>query len=170
MQKAFAWNSKRKALSNKEIVKNSKKASKAISRIMQHVHEGKNKGAVKMIEIGRLILKIAGRDANKKGLIVDVIDDNYVLIDGQVRRRKCNIKHIEPLDKVLKLSKNASHEEVKSVLKEINIEITDAKPKEKKEKPKKIRKSILKKEKLKEEEKAKEKEVKNKVKKESKIK
>ena len=117
MQKAFAWNAKRKALSNKEIVKNSKKASKAISRIMQHVHEGKNKGAVKMIEIGRLILKIAGRDANKKGLIVDVIDDNYVLIDGQVRRRKCNIKHIEPLDKVLKLSKNASHEDVKAALK-----------------------------------------------------
>ena len=118
-----------------------------------------------MIEVGRLILKIAGRDGNKKGLIVDVIDDNYVLIDGQVRRRKCNIKHIEPLDKVLKLSKNASHEEVKSVLKEISIEVVDTKPKEKKEKPKKIRKSVLKKERLKEEEKAKEKEVKKKVKK-----
>ena len=166
MQKAFAWNAKRKALSNKEIVKNSKKAGKAISGIMQHLHERKNKGAVKMIEVGRLILKIAGRDANKKGVIVDVIDDNYVLIDGQVRRRKCNIKHIEPLDKVLKLSKNASHEDVKAALKEISIEIIDTKKKEKKEKPKQIRKSVLKKERLKEEEKAKE--VKKKVKKESK--
>jgi len=98
-----------------------------------------------VMELGRLIMKIAGRDAKKKGLIIDVIDDNYVLIDGQVRRRKCNIKHIEPLDKVLKINKNASHEEVKAELKKIDIEIVDTKKKEKKEKQKKIRKSVLKK-------------------------
>ena len=50
-----------------------------------------------MFEIGRLCVKIAGRDAGLKCLVVEVIDDNYVLIDGQTRRRKCNIKHLEPV-------------------------------------------------------------------------
>lgn len=92
-----------------------------------------------VMEIGRLVMKIAGRDGGKVGVIVDIINDNYVLIDGQVRRRKCNIKHIEPLDKILKISKNASHDEVKEELKKINIEVIDAKPKEKKERPKAVK-------------------------------
>ena len=58
-----------------------------------------------MIEVGRLIVKIAGRDAGLKGVIVEILDDNNVLIDGQVRRRKCNILHVEPLDKVVKIHK-----------------------------------------------------------------
>lgn len=130
------------------------------------MYEGKNKRTVKMIEIGRLILKIAGRDAGKQGVVVDIINDNYVLIDGQVRRRKCNVKHIEPLDKVLKIKKNANHEEIKVELKKINIEVIDTKPKEKKEKPKKIRKSFEKEEGLKE---IKKKKKEKKVKKEQKI-
>ena len=109
-----------------------------------------------MMEIGRIIMKIAGRDAGKQGIVIDVIDDNYVMIDGQVRRRKCNIRHIEPLDKKIDINKNAAHEEVKTELKKIGIEIIEPKQKEKKEKPKKTRKSVLKKEGLKEEKLAKE--------------
>ena len=47
-----------------------------------------------MIEIGRLCVKIAGRDAGKKCVVVDVVNDNTVLIDGETRRRNCNIKHL----------------------------------------------------------------------------
>jgi ribosomal protein L14E/L6E/L27E len=41
-----------------------------------------------MIEIGRLVVKLAGRDAGLKGVIIEILANNYVLIDVQVRRRK----------------------------------------------------------------------------------
>ena len=93
-----------------------------------------------MIEIGRLCLKTAGRDASKKCVVVDIIDNNFVLIDGETRRRKCNIKHLEPLAQVVKIKKNASHDEVAKVLKEIGITVISTEPKEKKERPRKKRK------------------------------
>lgn len=100
------------------------------------------------MEVGRLCLKIAGRDANQQCVIVDVIDNSYVMIDGQTRRKKCNMKHLEPLNKVLKLRKNASHDTVvKAFKEELNIEIKESKKKEKKaDKPVKKRKVKAKKE------------------------
>lgn len=92
-----------------------------------------------MIEIGRLCVKIAGREAGKKCVVVDVIDKSYVLVDGQLKRKKCNITHLEPLDKKIDLKKNASHEEVVSEFKKLKIEVKETKKKEKKEKPRKIR-------------------------------
>lgn len=91
-----------------------------------------------MYEIGRLCVKIAGRDASKKCLIVDVLDSVFVLVDGQTRRRKCNILHIEPLDRVIKIKKGASHSDVVEALKKEGIEVVETKPKEKKEKPKRL--------------------------------
>ena|SRR3989344_8148438 len=94
-----------------------------------------------MIEIGRLVVKIAGRDAGKKALIVDVLDDTYVMLDGETRRRKTNIIHIEPLNQVIKIKKNASHDEVAKALKELGIETRETKPKPKTQKPTKKRKT-----------------------------
>ena len=90
-----------------------------------------------MFEIGRKCIKLAGRDANKICLIIEILDDVYVMIDGQTRRRKCNINHLEPLDKVLKISKGASHKEVVDALKKEKIEVVETKPKKVVEKPKK---------------------------------
>jgi len=87
-----------------------------------------------MFEIGRLCLKIAGRDAGLKCIVIDKLNDNYVLIDGQTRRRKCNVKHLEPLDKVLKVSKGASHEDVVKELKKQGIEIKEKTKRSKKTK------------------------------------
>ena len=92
-------------------------------------------------EIGRLCVKLAGRDASKKCVIVDIIDNNYVLVDGETRRRKCNILHLEPLTQIVKIDKNASHEEVFKALKEIGIEARESKPRQKTEKPKRKRKT-----------------------------
>ena len=69
-----------------------------------------------MLEIGRVCMKIAGRDAGKKGIVIDILDENYVLLDGEVRRRKCNIHHLEPMALSVELKKNASHAEVLKVL------------------------------------------------------
>ncbi|WP_048162920.1 50S ribosomal protein L14e [Thermogladius calderae] len=69
------------------------------------------------IEIGRVCVKVSGREAGRKCVIVDIIDDSFVLITGPksltgVKRRRVNIKHIEPLDKKIAISRGASDEEV----------------------------------------------------------
>ncbi|MBI2657874.1 50S ribosomal protein L14e [Candidatus Woesearchaeota archaeon] len=94
-----------------------------------------------MIEIGRLVVKTAGRDAGKKAVIVDILDDKFVLLDGETRRRKCNVVHIESLDKVLKIEKNAGHDAVAEALKELGIEARVSKPKQKTARPKAKRKT-----------------------------
>ena len=78
------------------------------------------------IEIGRICVKTRGREAGKKCVIVDIIDDNFVLITGPkdvsgVKRRRVNILHLEPTDKKIEISKGASDEEVKKKLEEAGL-------------------------------------------------
>jgi len=56
-----------------------------------------------MLELGRIVLKIAGREAGKYAVIVEGVKDNFVLITGPksitgIKRRRCNIDHIEPTE------------------------------------------------------------------------
>jgi len=72
---------------------------------------------VPAIEVGRICVKLLGREAGRKCVIVDIIDDNFVLVTGPksltgVKRRRANINHIEPLDKKIDIPKGASDEEV----------------------------------------------------------
>jgi large subunit ribosomal protein L14e len=71
---------------------------------------------MKIYDVGRICLKIAGRDANKYCVIINTIDSNFVEIDGQTRRRKCNIDHLEPLNKIADIKKNASNKDVVKAL------------------------------------------------------
>lgn len=93
-----------------------------------------------MAEIGRLYMKIAGRDAGKICTVLDIFDNTYVLIDGQTRRRKCNILHLEPLEKTIEIAKNASHENVTEIFKTHGIEISQTKPKQAAKRPQRARK------------------------------
>src|SRR3989344_3155225 len=93
------------------------------------------------LEIGRIVVKTAGRDAGKKAVIVDILDHKFVLLDGETRRRKCNTLHLEPINQSIKIAKNASHAEVAKTLKEIGIETLQTKPRPKTERPKKKRKT-----------------------------
>ncbi len=81
------------------------------------------------MEIGQICVKIAGRDAGLRCVILDFLDKNRVLIDGETRRRKCNLAHLEILPQKLKLEKNASREEVKKAFKELGVELKDKKAK-----------------------------------------
>jgi large subunit ribosomal protein L14e len=81
-----------------------------------------------MIEVGRLYIKTAGRDAGKKCVITEVFDEKFVMIDGETRRRKCNVKHLEPLKETIKIAKNAAHKEVVDAFKKLGIEIKETKP------------------------------------------
>jgi large subunit ribosomal protein L14e len=88
-----------------------------------------------VIEIGRLCIKLAGRDAGKECLIIDIVDNNFVLVDGNTRRKKCNANHLEILPQKADIKKGASHEEVIEALKKLGVKVEKkAPPKPKKEK------------------------------------
>ncbi len=98
-----------------------------------------------MMEIGRVCVKIAGRGAGNHCVIVDVIDDNFVMIDGNVPRKRCNVKHLEPLNIVLKIKKGASTDSVHEAMKSESIKVFTKKSKAKKAgKPVKQRKKKVK--------------------------
>jgi large subunit ribosomal protein L14e len=74
-------------------------------------------------DIGRLCVKTMGREAGHYCVIVDIIDKNYLLIDGlKVRRRRVNYNHIEPIADVLDIKKGASHDQVEAAIKKAKLE------------------------------------------------
>jgi len=79
-----------------------------------------------MFDVGRICVKTAGREAGKFCVIVDVLEKGFVMVTGpkavtSVKRRKCNIDHLEPTPQVIKLGKNASDDDVISVYKKDGI-------------------------------------------------
>lgn len=94
-----------------------------------------------LYDIGRLCVKIAGRDANKRCVIIDIKDDHTVLIDGETRRRHCNVIHLEPLAEMLDVKKGASHADVVAAFKKLGVELSAAKPKKAAAKPRHVRKA-----------------------------
>ena len=75
------------------------------------------------IEVGRICVKVAGREAGRRCVIVDIIDKNFVLVTGPksitgVKRRRTNIKHLKPTEKKIKIRRRATDEEVIKALAE----------------------------------------------------
>ncbi|MFX0113872.1 MAG: 50S ribosomal protein L14e [Candidatus Hodarchaeota archaeon] len=68
-------------------------------------------------EIGRVVVKTTGREAAQKAVIVDFVDQNFVLITGagisKVKRRRANMKHLEPTEHIIDISKGANDSKVK---------------------------------------------------------
>ncbi|MEA4956691.1 hypothetical protein SDC9_21482 [bioreactor metagenome] len=57
------------------------------------------------IEVGRVCVKTAGREAGEKCVIIELIDENFVeVVGGSVKNRRCNISHLEPLEETLDVS------------------------------------------------------------------
>lgn len=75
------------------------------------------------MEVGRLCVKVAGRGAGKRCVIVETVDDNFVVADGQVKRKRYNISHLEPLQHKLPIASGASHEEVVAALKVVGVDV-----------------------------------------------
>lgn len=78
-----------------------------------------------MIDVGRVCMKIAGRDAGNLAVVVERIDDNYVLIDGNVRRKKCNVKHLEPMATVVDIKAKSDHVEVVEAMKKAGLKVVE---------------------------------------------
>jgi len=105
--------------------------------------------------VGRICIKLAGRDAGQICVVVEELKDNYILIDGSVRRRKCNLRHVELLPNKAEIKTGAEHGEIVSALKKVGITIVARKEKVKKEEPTKKDKKAAKKEEKKKEKKVK---------------
>jgi large subunit ribosomal protein L14e len=74
------------------------------------------------IEVGRICVKVVGREAGKRCVIVDVVDKNFVLVTGPkdvsgVKRRRVNINHLEPTGEKIDIKRGATDEEVTDALK-----------------------------------------------------
>ncbi|MEM1942898.1 MAG: 50S ribosomal protein L14e [Candidatus Caldarchaeum sp.] len=77
--------------------------------------------------LGRVCVKLSGRDAGSKGVVVAVLDDGYVVLTGPkhltgLRRRKVNVRHVAPTPKKLEIPRDASDEEVLKAIKEAGLE------------------------------------------------
>jgi large subunit ribosomal protein L14e len=74
-------------------------------------------------DIGRVCVKTTGREAGKYCIVVDIIDKNYILIDGlNVRRRRANYRHLEPIAETIEIKKGASHSDIESAIKKAKLE------------------------------------------------
>ncbi len=71
------------------------------------------------IEVGRICLKIAGRESGEKCVRLDVIDENFVEVVGvSVKNRRCNIRHLEPMDETIDI-KSDDVEAIKKQLEDL---------------------------------------------------
>jgi len=73
------------------------------------------------VEVGRICVKLAGRETGRKCVIIDVMDKSFVLITGPkkvtgVKRRRVNINHVKPLQDRIEIPRGASDEEVNAIL------------------------------------------------------
>ena len=74
------------------------------------------------MDVGRVCVKLTGREAGSRCVIVDVIDRNYVVVTGPieltgVRRRRVNMNHLQPTEDSVDISRNASDEDITVLLK-----------------------------------------------------
>ncbi len=96
-----------------------------------------------MLTVGRLCIKTAGRDAMEHCVIVEVLDEKYVLVDGNTRRKKVNKFHIEPLNKTIDIKKGATTKDIHAAFEKLGLPIK-VKGEARKSKPQ-VKKEIAKK-------------------------
>ena len=88
------------------------------------------------IEVGRICVKVSGREAGRKCVIVDVVDKSFVLITGPktvtgIRRRRANVNHVEPLQDRVEIKRGASDDEISEALKasdKLDMMVKEVKP------------------------------------------
>lgn len=81
---------------------------------------------MKIFDVGRVCVKIAGREAGRKCVVVDIVDDNFVVVTGPktltgVKRRRVNTKHLEPIPYKIDIPKGASDDEVLQALEKAGL-------------------------------------------------
>ena len=79
-----------------------------------------------LYELGRVCVKIMGRETGSLCVVIGKTDGKNVLITGPknisgVRRRSCNTRHIEPLETILSISEGADDAAVEKAIEESGL-------------------------------------------------
>ena len=82
-----------------------------------------------LFNVGRICLKIAGRDAGLKCVVLSEEKNGRVLVDGETRRREVSINHLEPLAEVMEINAGAEHSVVTSAFDKLGIKAKNTKVK-----------------------------------------
>ncbi|NHJ12548.1 MAG: 50S ribosomal protein L14e [Candidatus Thorarchaeota archaeon] len=74
-----------------------------------------------LYDVGRVCVKTMGRETGSYCVIVDVMEGRFVVVTGpkhisSVRRRKCNVRHLEPLETKIEVEKGADDKAVEKAL------------------------------------------------------
>ncbi len=89
--------------------------------------------------VGRICVKLAGRDAGQKCVVLSEVKDGRVLIDGATRRREVNLNHLEPLAETVSVKAGASTAEVSKVLETLGVVVRETKAKKATVRPMQVR-------------------------------
>jgi large subunit ribosomal protein L14e len=78
------------------------------------------------LEIGRVCMKIAGREAGKYCVVLKKVDDTFVLVTGPkeltgVKRRRCNVEHLEPTPYLVSIQAETSEKDVVDAYNKIGL-------------------------------------------------
>lgn len=66
-----------------------------------------------LLDVGRVCIKTMGHEANEKCVVLDNAGENFVIVAGpRVKKRKCNIKHLEILPHKINVKKDSSEKEI----------------------------------------------------------
>ncbi|MHA2026167.1 MAG: 50S ribosomal protein L14e [Candidatus Thorarchaeota archaeon] len=79
-----------------------------------------------LYETGRVCVKTMGREAGSYCVVLDKKDDSYVVVTGPrklsgVKRRSCNIRHLEPLEIMLTIAADADDEAIEKAIEEAGL-------------------------------------------------
>jgi len=81
---------------------------------------------MKLYEIGRVCIKTTGRETGSYCVIIKEKEDSFVEITGPknisgIRRRRCNIHHLEPLEMKIEIKSEADDEAILKALEEADL-------------------------------------------------
>jgi len=79
-----------------------------------------------LYEAGRVCVKTMGREAGSLCIVIEKKDESYVLVTGPrqlsgVKRRNCNIRHLEPLETILTIAADADDEAIEKAIEEAGL-------------------------------------------------
>ena len=72
------------------------------------------------LEQGSVCVKIAGRKAGEKVIILEIDKEKHyaTIIGDRVKKKKCNLRHLLPVGKTVKAGKSISQKDAAKLLKE----------------------------------------------------
>ncbi len=79
-----------------------------------------------LIKVGRVCVKIAGRNAGKYCVITKKIDDSFVEISGPkkisgIKRNRCNISHLELTEQTVPIKAKSTDADIEKELKKAKL-------------------------------------------------